>query len=58
MEVQKSDKKKAHQALVMDDRSDYNPRKMKESNRDREIYPPLSSSDEEFFAILDSMLRL
>ncbi|KAB2614617.1 hypothetical protein D8674_021205 [Pyrus ussuriensis x Pyrus communis] len=42
-----TNKKESHHALVVDDRSGYNPQKMKEKNSDRETYPILVCSDEE-----------
>ncbi|XP_021804720.1 uncharacterized protein LOC110749029 [Prunus avium] len=50
----RSEKKEAHQTLAVDDKSsdDYNSRKRK----DRETYPPLPCKDEEFHAILDTMI--
>ncbi|CAL2247374.1 unnamed protein product [Prunus armeniaca] len=49
----RSEKKEAHQTLVVDDKSsgDYNSRKQK----DRETYPSLPCKDKEFHAILDTM---
>ncbi|CAL2229621.1 unnamed protein product [Prunus armeniaca] len=49
-----SEKKEAHQTLAIDDKSsnDYNSCKRK----DRETYPSLSCKDEEFHAILDTMI--
>nr|XP_028960134.1 uncharacterized protein LOC114825565 [Malus domestica] len=52
----KTYKKEAHHTLSMNDRFDYNPRKMKEIKSDRETYPPLACNNEEFQAILDTML--
>lgn len=51
----KGEKNKAHQALVVENRFDYNQQKSKENSENRETYPPLSCSDEEFHAILDTM---
>ncbi|CAL8095480.1 unnamed protein product [Prunus armeniaca] len=50
----RNEKKEAHQTLAIDDKpsSDYNSRKRK----DRETYPPLPCKDEEFHAILDTMI--
>ncbi|CAL2257555.1 unnamed protein product [Prunus armeniaca] len=50
----RSEKKEAHQTLAADDKpsSDYNSHKWK----DRETYPPLPCKDEEFHAILDTMI--
>ncbi|CAL2247644.1 unnamed protein product [Prunus armeniaca] len=50
----RSEKKEAYQTLAVDDKSsnDYNSRKRK----DRETYPPLPCKDEEFHAILDTMI--
>ncbi|CAL2229503.1 unnamed protein product [Prunus armeniaca] len=50
----RSEKKEAHQTLAIDDKSsnDYNSCKRK----DRETYPPLPCKDEEFHAILDTMI--
>ncbi|CAL8121217.1 unnamed protein product [Prunus armeniaca] len=50
----RNEKKEAHQALAIDDKpsNDYNSRKRK----DRETYPPLPCKDEEFHAILDTMI--
>ncbi|CAL8169056.1 unnamed protein product [Prunus armeniaca] len=50
----RSNKKDTHQALVANDKpsNDYNSRKRK----DRKTYPPLPCKDEEFHAILDTMI--
>ncbi|BFG41078.1 hypothetical protein CerSpe_273520 [Prunus speciosa] len=50
----RSEKKEMHQTLAVDDKSsgDYNSRKRK----DRETYPLLPCKDEEFHAILDTMI--
>ncbi|CAL2271168.1 unnamed protein product [Prunus armeniaca] len=50
----RNEKKEAHQTLAIDDKpsNDYNSRKRK----DRETYPPLPCKDEEFHAILDTMI--
>ncbi|CAL8164139.1 unnamed protein product [Prunus armeniaca] len=50
----RNEKKKTHQALAIDGKpsNDYNSRKRK----DRETYPPLPCKDEEFHAILDTMI--
>ncbi|CAL8137094.1 unnamed protein product [Prunus armeniaca] len=50
----KSDKKETYQALARGDKpsDDYNSRKWK----DRETYPPPPCKDEEFHAILDTMI--
>ncbi|CAL9000321.1 unnamed protein product, partial [Prunus brigantina] len=50
----KSEKKESHQTLATDDKpsNDYSSRKRK----DRETYPPLPCKDEEFHAILDTMI--
>lgn len=53
----KSDKKETHQALAVDDKSDYNLQIRKEMDRDRETYPSLTCSDEDFQAILDTKLE-
>ncbi|KAB2597443.1 hypothetical protein D8674_000363 [Pyrus ussuriensis x Pyrus communis] len=44
----KSNKKETYHALVVDDRFDYNPWKMKENESNKETYHPLACSDEEF----------
>ncbi|VVA39546.1 PREDICTED: retrotransposon, partial [Prunus dulcis] len=50
----RNEKKEAHQTLAVDDKpsNDYSARKRK----DRETYPPLPCKDEEFHAILDTMI--
>ncbi|CAL2271821.1 unnamed protein product [Prunus armeniaca] len=50
----RSNKKDTHQALAADDKpsNDYNSHKWK----DRKTYPPLPCKDEEFHAILDTMI--
>ncbi|CAL2270685.1 unnamed protein product [Prunus armeniaca] len=50
----RNEKKETHQTLAIDDKpsNDYNSRKPK----DRETYPPLPCKDEEFHAILDTMI--
>ncbi|CAL9021332.1 unnamed protein product, partial [Prunus brigantina] len=50
----RSEKKESHQVLATDDKpaNDYSSRKRK----DRETYPPLPCKDEEFHAILDTMI--
>ncbi|CAL9018422.1 unnamed protein product [Prunus brigantina] len=50
----RNEKKELHQVLATDDKSsnDYGSRKRK----DRETYPPLPCKDEEFHAILDTMI--
>ncbi|KAM2174790.1 hypothetical protein ACFX1Q_034276 [Malus domestica] len=52
----KTDKKEAHHALAVDNRSNYNSQKMMKRESDREPYHPLASSDEKFPNILDTML--
>ena len=52
----KTNKKEAHHALAVDDRPDYNPRKMMEKKSDKVTYPLLACNSEEFQAILDTML--
>ncbi|CAL2270332.1 unnamed protein product [Prunus armeniaca] len=50
----RSEKKESHQVLATDEKpsNDYSSRKRK----DRETYPPLPCKDEEFHAILDTMI--
>ncbi|CAL2247408.1 unnamed protein product [Prunus armeniaca] len=50
----RSEKKESHQVLATDEKpsNDYSSRKQK----DRETYPPLPCKDEEFHAILDTMI--
>ncbi|CAL9001559.1 unnamed protein product [Prunus brigantina] len=50
----RNEKKETHQTLAIDDKpsNDYNSRKRK----DKETYPPLPCKDEEFHAILDTMI--
>ncbi|CAL8089747.1 unnamed protein product [Prunus armeniaca] len=50
----RNEKKEAHQTLAINDKpsNNYNSRKRK----DRETYPPLPCKDEEFHAILDTMI--
>ncbi|BFG30022.1 hypothetical protein CerSpe_162960 [Prunus speciosa] len=50
----RNERKEVHQTLAIDDKpsGDYNSRKRK----DRETYPPLPCKDEEFHAILDTMI--
>lgn len=52
----KIDKKETHHALAIYDRSDCNQQKIKEKDGDRETYPPLACNNEEFLAILNTML--
>lgn len=51
----KTNKKEAHHALAMDDRSDHNPQKRKERDGDRKTYIPLACSDTELQATLDTI---
>ncbi|TQD96173.1 hypothetical protein C1H46_018202 [Malus baccata] len=53
----KSDTKETHQALAGDDKFDYNLQIRKETDEDKETYPPLACSEEEFQTILDTKLE-
>lgn len=51
----RNEKKEAYQALVVEDRSNYNPWKRKERDGDKKTYLLLACNDEEFHAIFGTM---